>query len=364
MSDLVTSGFVPTLRTLAIAAIGGVVAYVLSFPAPFLTGPTIAVIAASLAGLNLMIPARLRDACFVAIGLSIGSGVTPEVYATAVRWPISFAVLILVLLVIIGVGTAIMTRFWGRDRTTGALSAMPGHLSYVLGLALEAQRDVKWVGVVQSTRVGALTLIVPFAIVLLDLEPGPAVAPAGTTPLVALAISVVLALVVGLALRRLRMPAAFLLGGMAVSTVGHLGGWVEGAVPAWLAWPSFAVMGAIIGTRFSGVSLAELRSSLGAGLAVTAAAFAISGAAALVVARLLDLPPALVLVAFAPGGLEAMAAMAITLGVDPTYVAAHHVFRLFALTVIAPLALRRTTSAKPDDPGHTEHRPDKGKGLR
>jgi hypothetical protein len=41
-------------------------------------------------------------------------------------------------------------------------------------------------------------------------------------------------------------------------------------------------------------------------------------------------------VAFAPGGVEAMAAIALSLGYEPTFVAAHHVFRLFLLSFLMP----------------------------
>ena len=50
---------------------------------------------------------------------------------------------------------------------------------------------------------------------------------------------------------------------------------------------------------------------------------------------------ALVLIAFAPGGLETMAAMAVMMHVDATYVGAHHVIRLLFLSVFMPLLMRR-----------------------
>ena len=48
-----------------------------------------------------------------------------------------------------------------------------------------------------------------------------------------------------------------------------------------------------------------------------------------------------VLIAFAPGGLETMAAMSVVLGIDPTFVASHHVARLLMLTVIVPIFVLR-----------------------
>ncbi|WP_208978520.1 AbrB family transcriptional regulator [Pseudovibrio denitrificans] len=42
-----------------------------------------------------------------------------------------------------------------------------------------------------------------------------------------------------------------------------------------------------------------------------------------------------------------MAAIAVQSGLDPTFVAAHHVFRLLLLTFLVPLLLRRSKSSAP-----------------
>jgi len=45
-------------------------------------------------------------------------------------------------------------------------------------------------------------------------------------------------------------------------------------------------------------------------------------------------------VAFAPGGLEATSAVALSFGYDSAYVAAHHIIRILFLMLTLPLALR------------------------
>jgi len=52
------------------------------------------------------------------------------------------------------------------------------------------------------------------------------------------------------------------------------------------------------------------------------------------------LPLMQLLIAFAPGGVETMAAMSVLLDADPAFVAAHHVLRLFVLTALVPIVLR------------------------
>ena len=57
---------------------------------------------------------------------------------------------------------------------------------------------------------------------------------------------------------------------------------------------------------------------------------------AVVTSVVADLPCALTLLAFAPGGLEAMTIMAFALNLDPAYVAAHQVARYIGLVLLMP----------------------------
>ena len=50
--------------------------------------------------------------------------------------------------------------------------------------------------------------------------------------------------------------------------------------------------------------------------------------------------------AYAPGGVEAMAAMALALHLDPAFVGAHHVLRILGLNLISPLWLRNDSRSK------------------
>jgi uncharacterized membrane protein AbrB (regulator of aidB expression) len=67
----------------------------------------------------------------------------------------------------------------------------------------------------------------------------------------------------------------------------------------------------------------------------------VAAAGAVVAAEVVDLPAAALLLAFAPGGVEVMAALAVETGLEPAFVAAHHVFRLMLLSVLVPILLAR-----------------------
>lgn len=321
---------------LATGALGAAIFYWVGFPAPFLTGPAVVVALAILLGWNLSIPLSLRNACFLTLGLSIGSSVTPEVLATANTWLQSFVGLTLTLVASIIACSALLGRFFGFDRMSSLLSAAPGHLSYVLSLSLDRKADVPRVAVVQTMRVFFLTLLVPVLLTLWGIEGAsvmPVVAPMAPALMVTLyAFSAGMALL----LMRLHLPAAWLLGGMLVSAIGHATDLSPGLLPAWLTLGAFVVMGTLIGTRFKGQSLADLRRNLFAGLCMTLLACAIAAVGALIVAEVLSMSPAVLLIAFAPGGVEVMSAMAVQIGLEPAFVASHHVFRLLILTALIP----------------------------
>jgi membrane AbrB-like protein len=127
---------------------------------------------------------------------------------------------------------------------------------------------------------------------------------------------------------------------MVLSGIGHYLGLVIGRPPSSFIFMGFAITGSLVGARFSSIPLRDLKKLLLASFSV----FVVSGLLALVfavpVAKILNLPYGQVFVAYAPGGVEAMAAMAIALGYDPAFVATHHLFRIFLLFLFLPASLR------------------------
>lgn len=334
-----------TLPTLLIGAAGAGLFWLVGFPAAVLTGPAAAVSLAALLGLRTSIPPLLRDAVFLVLGVQIGSTVTPEVIATALAWPMSLAVLTLTLVIVLWTVRAVLARGFGYDPMTALLAATPGHLSYVLGLSTDLAADVPRVALVQSVRVLMLTLLVPVLIALWGVEGTAYLTDRGSISPLSLALLLPLALGLGLIFKRLSIPAPLLLGGMAVSAIGHGSDLTPGTMPVWMTVVAFVCMGTLIGTRFRGLDRQGLAGAFLAGVISTLIACAVAGAGAWLAAGLVGLQPAALLLAFAPGGVEVMAAIAVETGLEPAFVAAHHVFRLVVLTVLLPVLIARLRRA-------------------
>ncbi|WP_373635163.1 AbrB family transcriptional regulator [Yoonia sp. SS1-5] len=329
---------------------GALGAIVLALPIPLLTGPAIATTLGSLAGLRLNFPTGLRQTVFLAAGLAIGTTVTQDSISALARWPIAFAILAVAIVLLVILGARLMQILMRVDKRTALLAATPGHLSYVIALGEDMNMATSKIAVVQSIRLLALTLLVPFAARLSGIETGIGFEGGQrgiqnmSIPITLLCLAGALALTPLIA--KLRIPAPPLLAGMIVGagTQLTLGG---GSLSHWIAWPALAAIGGLIGTRFAGIRPQDLRQSAMAGLAGTALAGCLTLAAAWLAKGIVDMPLLHVLVAFAPGGLETMTVMGSAIGANPGFVAAAHVGRLLLLSALIPFLVGRTEQPLP-----------------
>ena len=77
-----------TIETLLIAAAGGIVFNLASFPAGWIAGSMVATGAVALAGRPLGIPQNLARAFYIVLGISIGAAVTPQTVIGMAHWPL------------------------------------------------------------------------------------------------------------------------------------------------------------------------------------------------------------------------------------------------------------------------------------
>ena len=323
------------------AVLGGALAAWAGVPAGPLVGGAVAATLAVATGRGGAVPPRLRDLAFATIGVTLGAGIEPDILSDLARWPLSLAALAGVVALTMATLGSLLTRR-GMERGTALLAVSPGALSLAIAISEETRRDTRSVAILQAVRLLAVTVALPPLLTLAG-PSGPAPPPvaAADTGYGAGVVLLALAFALGRLGTRARVPAAFLLAGVAVSGGAHATGLVVGRLPGPLSFAGFAVAGAVIGARFEGVTLPELRRTGALALGLTAVAVVIAAAAAGAVAALLGMPFGQVMVAFAPGGVEAMASMALFLGHDPVYVGTHHILRILGLAVALPWLLSR-----------------------
>ena len=117
------SPFSVYVMTLMLGAGGAFAASWLGAPAPYLIGPAAVVTVCSIFGTRTALPGLLRDCAFLAVGLSMGSGITPEVIEATKQWPASFIVLFLMSGLLLFVASAMLQRVFRYDGLTAILAA-------------------------------------------------------------------------------------------------------------------------------------------------------------------------------------------------------------------------------------------------
>lgn len=322
--------------TLVIAACGGGVFHAVGLPAAWLSGAMVFVAVATLAGAPTLLPNRLRDALFVVIGMSMGAGVRPDVVDRVGEWPLSMAMLVVVVVCVTLVGYVVL-HFGARwSRETAYFGAIPGALSYVIALATDRGADLPRIASSQSLRLFVLVAILPFAVVSSSGEvAGEGGVPLVSTPLEILA-GVPLCLLSSWLAVKVRVPGGWMTGAFFMSVALNASGLMTLALPSFVVLPSFVMMGAMIGCRFASMTFRQFVSVLGASLAAFCAAFLTSIAGAALISSLVDIPFGQALLAYAPGGLEVMTLLAFMLDLDPAFVAAHQIARFTGMVLLLP----------------------------
>jgi membrane AbrB-like protein len=326
-----------TLQTLLIGAIGGALFYWAELPGGLISGAMIAVAVFGVSGRPVGLPQPLAHVILMTLGMSLGAMVSPEMVKNLSAYPLTIALLAVATFCSTFGSSLYLQRFHGWDRTSALLAGSPGALSQIIMLATERNADVPGIAVVQIFRVIILTAAVPLLLAATGLMGHGALPSRGpeATPL-ALAELAAAAVAVSLLMRWIRFPASWMFGAMMASSILHGTGLVQGALPQWAYIAALTGIGTLIGSRFGKISPRTILSHLAAALGSFGVAIAISSVFVAVIAMTTSIKLSDVVVAFAPGAMDAMLALALTLHIDPVFVGAHHLSRFVYVSIVTP----------------------------
>lgn len=99
-------------------------------------------------------------------------------------------------------------------------------------------------------------------------------------------------------------------------------------------------IGMTVGTKYAGVTMAEVRKDVAAALGFCAILLVLTVIFVEAIHIFQLAPPMEALLAFAPGGQAEMTVLALIAGADLAFVIAHHVLRIVVVILGAPLAAR------------------------
>jgi membrane AbrB-like protein len=273
----------------------------------------------------------------VLLGISLGSLMSRQLLQHVSAYPFTIGLLAAATFCTTLGASYYLQRIHGWDRTSAFLAASPGALSQITILAIEKGADVSAIAVVQTMRVIVLTAALPVLLTLTGMTSSSAptltmsvASPLGLIGLIGASVST------ALLLRMAKFPASWMFGAMIGSSVLHGTGLIEGGLPPLVRSIALIGIGTLIGSRFGRMNTTTLLGHISAAIGAFAIAIVISAIFVAVIALTTNVRLADILVAYAPGAMDAMLALAFTLHIDPIFVGAHHLSRFVFVTIATP----------------------------
>ena len=332
------------LLALAIGAAGGLLFAWARLPLPWMMGAMVATTVASVAGANIRVDHRLRTVMICVLGVMLGSAFQPSLVDQISEWAISIAGLLVYAIVAGGLVTWYFRKAAGYDAVTSYFASSPGGLNEMVIVGREMGGDDRVIALTHSARILLVVSTLPFLFQLFtDYTPPAGLLPSGGSldmPVVDWAILAGCGVVGTIVAKRLRIPAAVLIGPMLLSAVLHVVGITQATPPSLLVAVAQVVMGTGIGCRFAGTAVRDIVRIVGISIGSTVILLVLGVLFGLGLERITGVPWFVLVLAYAPGGLAEMSLVALALGRDVAFVATHHIFRIGFIVILAPLASR------------------------
>lgn len=328
--------------TAGLAGVGAGLFFVLGLPLPFLFGPLFACLLGALLGLPLVNLGIVSVFARTIIGVTIGASITPEVVSRVPEMAVSVALIPAYVAIIGLVGVPFFRRVYRFDPVTSWYAAMPGGLQDMVLFGRDAGGDVRALSLIHATRLLVIVTLAPFILAQgFEVEITNFVGqPASTLPAREMLLMAAAAVIGWFVATRIGLFGASILGPLIATAALSLGGFIHSRPPAEAIATAQFFIGIAIGVGYVGVTLAEIRRDVLAGVFFV---FLLAAIAALFteIVVLFSLANAIEgFLAFAPGGQAEMAILALIAGADLGYIIVHHITRVFLVITCAPIAAR------------------------
>ena len=336
----------PSLRrpvfTLGLSLAGVGAWHLTGLPLPFLFGPMFACLIAALLGADLGGVKTVSTGMRTVLGVAVGASLTPAVVGQMGTMLLSLALVPLFVLLIGLVGVPFFRRVCGYDPVTAWYAAMPGGLADMVIFGTEAGGNPRTLSLIHATRVLILVSVAPIVLVQLfgAALDQPIGAPAAELPVSEMLLMLAAALIGWKGGERIGLFGASILGPLILAGALSLGGFLTQRPPAEAILAAQFFIGMGLGVGYVGVTVAELRRDVAAGVAFVLILAALAAAITELVVLAGLAGPVEAFLAFAPGGQAEMTVLAIIAGADLGYVVVHHLTRIMVVIAGAPLAAR------------------------
>jgi len=307
-------------------------------PAAFLLGPMLAAILIALADGKPHLPLQFGICAQGIVGCLVASSFTPDIL-TVIRndWPVFLTITLGMIF-----GCALIGWLLANRRilpgSTAIWGFFPGGAMVMTLMADRFGEDMRIVAVMQYTRV-VLVATVATAVAHFCSASGNAHA-AQWFPAVHVA-DLVSTLLIGIlganVARRLRLPGGPLVWPMILACVLQMNGWLHIELPLWLLAPTYAVLGWMVGLKFTRQVIRETARAMPAILTAILILIISCALLSLLLVHLMHVDPLTAYLATGPGGADAIAIISSSSGADVAFVMAFQTARLFAVVLLGPV---------------------------
>ena len=315
------------------------------FPAAFLIGPMLMGMTFAVRGARLNVPRPYLYCAQAIVGCLVARALDPSTLrAIADDWA---AMLLVVLTTVVASTFAgwMIARTHILPGTTAAWGCSPGAATGMVAMAEDFGADPRLVAFMQFLRVTMVVIMATlvsrllFGVVATEHAPG-AVAQPFADQLPDLAATLAVAAGGGLFARLLRVPSGGVFIPLIIGAVLQGMGIITITLPPWLLVTAFCLIGWWVGLRFERETVLYALRAMPAMLAGIFALILLCGLSAAMLVWLVGTDPLTAFLATTPGGLDAIAIIAIGSNADISFVLALQTVRLFVVIVTGPMLAR------------------------
>ncbi|KEA63050.1 hypothetical protein ADIMK_2574 [Marinobacterium lacunae] len=332
--------------TLAIGVAGAWVANLTGLPSPWLVGAMIGVLLAIWVKVPVSMPSRTTTFISLFMGVSIASSVEADFFVHLKDWSLSIGWMVMML----GVLLAMLFGFY-RYRchwspSDALLCSIPGNLAVVLIFAAQANLSVKRIALVHSVRLFFLVSALPLLFPIVDRQVSASAV--NDIPGWELLLVFMGAGFTGWGAVKLRVPAGMLVGAMLWSLVVKFVFGMEFHIPPEWFRVVLVILGTATAVRMADLDLGLLKGTLKGAFGGLALGLSVSGVFAFALYWGAGVPLLQALLAYMPGGIEVMVAIAFSTDVDPVFVATHQLIRVLLMCFALPLLFKAVGEGERD----------------
>ncbi len=312
------------------------------FPAAFLIGPLLTGMVFAIRGAQLYVPRPFLLCGQALIGVLVARALDPSTLnVIANEWA---AMLVVVLTTVVASTFAgwMIARTGLLPGTTAAWGCSPGAATGMVVMAEEFGADPRLVAFMQFLRVTmvliAATLVSRLIFGVIAVEPAPgATTQALTGQLPDVGITLAVAAAGGLLARLLPVPSSGVFVPLIIAAVLQGTGFITITLPPWLLITAFAIIGWWVGLRFTRETVHYALRAMPVMLVGIFALILLCSLSAVMLVWLVGTDPLTAFLATTPGGLDAIAIIAVGSKADISFVLALQTIRLFVVIITGPM---------------------------